>query len=355
MKTILLLLISISCFSQRKYIPQGSSSSFRLNAGDTGVLHGNYGYQSFSQMYGDSLHHIVFTWDTATMKNGFEFHDCKWIDIVGKLGNFTINPHVANSGNVAINIEGKSGHFQISGVITDSCYSSIWFKTEPTLHIDTSYWSTLVMDGIWISDCVFRHSGFESIYIGSTDQKADRKSLAFDGFYYFPYPSKVANVQLDRITVDSSIRTGAQVSGLIKSNSYMRNCTFSFCGLSYESNHGACFRLGGRSEDFTVSNCSFSNSWLYAVQFQGSGLIKFTKNTVSNATRLGDVINPQKMASVEFDAYGQTTYIIKNNITGYSNNMIGYVINALPNLLTKTGNVFLNNTGIFQNFSDVKF
>lgn len=333
--------------------PGSYSNPVSPQPGDTiNLLPGNYGYITFSNIYGTPSNKIIITCSgSVTMSNGFAFYDSRHIRISGKNMLWIKD----NPNTVAINIEGKSSDFEIDHIKARNVYSLCWFKTEPTLYKDTSYWSTMIMDSLYMHDDSVWNSNFESLYIGSTDQNADRKCLANDGNYYYPYPASVRNIRLVNLFVDSSKRTGGQISGLLLGKNVIHNCTFLYSGTNKESNQGAAFRIGGRSVNITVDSCTFINSWLYAFQSQATGKVLFRWNNVDNATKL-DVVNPQQMAAVEFDNYGMTTYRIRENNIGFSNNNVSVVVYGTPQTVS-TNSLYYNNitTGTFQNKTSVNF
>jgi hypothetical protein len=322
--------------------------------GDTVYLKkGQYDWISWGNISGDSAHSIILMGDSAVMSSGFEFNDCRYWHIAGGI---TITSPKPVPYNVAFKIRGKSGGFEIENVDFENVYSAIWFKLECNEYKDTSYWSW-IMDGLYVHDCNVRHCHFEGFYIGSTDQSCKRPAVASDGKTYYPCPPKVRNIRLKNIYMDSCWRTGIQVSGLDSSDSWIRYCTIRNSGMGHESDQGASFRLGGRSAYFNISNCTFSNSWLYAVQSQGSGLIKFVNNRVDSATHCGSN-NPQGMACVQFDnATYPTTLKIKDNIIGWSNTNVAVVIYANKPAQFTADNVYSGNItkGTFVNNTDAVF
>lgn len=353
MKAVLffLFLTTAASAQHHKYIltPGSYYNPVQPLSGDTVYLSkGQYGYVSWGKISGDSLHPIYLTGDSVSMFNGFAFNDCNWWHISKGI---TVQN---NPNTVGVNIDGKSGHFEIDHINFRYIYSAVWFKQEPTLTTDTSRWSTLVLDGLYWHDCTVFRTYFEGGYLGSTDQKFDRRCLAFDGNYYYPKPARVANIKIVNVTFDSTERTGLQVSG--GTNVLVDRCTFNVCGLSKESNQGACLRYGLNTQKTTTTRCRFSHSWLYAFQSMASDTVKFANNQIDSATVIGKTINPQPMAAVEFDGFiYPTTLIIKNNTIGYSNNGVGTVVTASKEFLTAAGNIFSNNTGSFQNNSGVIF
>jgi hypothetical protein len=334
----------------------------KFKPGDTITFKaGQYAYFSGADCSGTEQQPIVATFESGVQfSKGIDFTNCKWWVLDGGADK---NFFIKGASGIAMGFKGTCGNITIKGVKVDGCYSFIWFKTEVneqqfaswdywTKNDDGTITANYVMDGLTLDNFEYDNCNFDGGYIGSTGQKADR-AVVIDGVTYYPFPVQVTNIHISNGKIDSSSRTGLQISGLIGTGSYLKNVTISNSGQGREQYQGAGFRLGYNSPDgFEIDKCTFDGSFLYNVQTMGGGLIKFTNNKVINSCSVNGVPNVEKMAAVEIDTFNQYPAKVQvegNNIDG-SNNGVSLVIYGSTKSLSKDS-IVRNNTleGSFQN------
>lgn len=337
----------------KEYKPGGYwVTNSNLKDGDTAyLLKGNYTYIS-----GENLNNVTFLGEPGVVLSaGFNFTNSSNLKFDG--GTKTRNIQIKGAGGVALSFKGKCNNIKINGVDIDGAYSYLWYKTEiDDFGADTSYWH-IKMNGLYVTNCTWTGAKFDGVYVGSTNQQANRK-IVINGKTYYPLPADVANIRFTNVYITGSYRTGMQISGCTSGTNWVKNCSIINVGTNMESDHGAALRLGGRTKNFTVDKCIFKNTWLYAFHSQASGNLVFSNNTVDSATAVAGKINPQPMAAVEFDTYNKPTFIkIYKNTIDYSNNNVPVVIYGSDKTLSDTGNVYAENTtkGSWQNKTGIKF
>jgi hypothetical protein len=334
----------------------------KFKPGDTILFKaGQHAYFSGEGSSGTPDLPVVATFESGVVfSKGIDFTNVSnWILDGGTNKNF----YIKGATGVAMGFKGKCNNITIKGVKVENAYSFLWFKTEVNegAFANWNYWTknpdgtisaNYVMDGLTLDNFTFTNGGFDGCYIGSTGQKADRP-VTIDGVQYMPLPAQIKNIKISNGTLNGAARTGMQVSGLIGTGSYLKAVNISNCGTGREAYQGACFRLGFNSPDgFEINGCKFDGSFLYAVQTQCGGLLKFINNTVINSTKVNGVPNVEKMAAVEFDTFDRypCTVDVEGNTVDGSNNNVSLVIYGSKVSLS-ADSVVRNNSfqGEFQN------
>ncbi len=326
--------------------PGGESFSVRYKL-NKNFPAGNYSYFSGANTSGTKDNPIVCNFAAGVIfSNGINLTNCSYWKFDGSDNK---NLLILNASGVALSFKGKCNGIAIKGAKVQNPFSYIWFKTEVadfntwdyfTKNADGTIQASFVMDDLTLTNCEFSGAKFDGGYIGSTGQNADRAVKMVDGNTYYPLPAKVSNIKIDNITINGAARTGLQISGLLEGTNYLKNSSISNCGQSLEAYQGASFLIGGNSPGgIEIDNNTFDGSNLYSVRTDGGGVIKFTNNTVVNATEVNGKANTQPMAAVQFDSYENTplTLIITKSLSADS--------------------VFEDNIleGQFQNFTGVDF
>lgn len=335
----------------------------QFKPGDTILFKaGQHAYFSGTDCAGTSNNPITATFEQGVVfSKGIDLTNCQnWIFDGGASQNF----YIKGATGVAIGFKGTCKNIAIKGVKVEGAYSFLWFKTEVNeqAFANWTYWTknpdgtisaNYVMDGLTVDNFSFLTCNFDGCYIGSTGQKADRP-VTIDGTVYYPFPVQVSNIHLSNGVIDSSARTGLQISGLIGAGSSLKNVTISNSGTGREAYQGASLRIGFNSPDgIEIDGCTFDGSFLYNVQTQCGGQLKFTNNTVKNSCYSAHgVPNVEKMAAVEFDTFDKypCTVTATGNTVDGSNNNVSLVIYGSTKSLKAASNVGGNNfQGSFQN------
>lgn len=331
-----------------KIVPPGGYWNYPCSAGDTLYLNGDYTYMSFGGVNGEPDKPIVVLGDNATLKNGFNFSDCNYWHITGKI-------NIKNAPGTALSISGKSNHFEIDGVNIDTAFYFLWFKTEVGDHpCDSSYWHNMNMDDLYVHDCNFHYARQDGCYIGSTGQNADR-AVNCNGKIYYPMPATVSNIRFERVRMTNAQRTFLQISGC-SGNNYVKNCYFNNCGFEFNPYQGAGVALGGNDNgNYEIAYDTIKNTYLNNFYSYASGTINFHHNLLDSADVVSGKINTQQNASVLLRSNG-STYNFYSNKIGWSNNNVSLVVYGDDKTVSPES-IFADNTiaGEFQNFTGVEF
>lgn len=339
--------------SHWKIIPSGSYWNYPFVKGDTLVLNGTYGYIGF-----DHKDSGIITWVNATMTNGFAFKDCKNWHLFGKLGGLQINSHNANPTNTAIDIEGKSGGFEIGGVDIDSAAYFIKFKTDPQYYPnDSSYWTSLNMDGFHFYNFDCNYAKQDGFYLGNTD--VDGK-IYFKGYgenWWHPVPGSVSNVRIEHGRITNTQRQGIQLSLARTGINFINDCYIENTGFEWSLNHqstslyqGAGIALGKYTIVKEIARDTIKNTFLNNLYSYATGKVKITDCVFDSADIVWGVRNPQPNASVLLSAITPISmYKIRNNKIGWSNNGVGIVVYGAKSVISDTGNVIVNSGNFINN------
>jgi len=332
---------SIQHTAHWKVVPSGGYWNYPCVAGDTLVLDGTYTYLSFGNVSGKKDSTIVILGqNNPVMSNGFNFQDCNYWHITG-------NILIKNAAGTAISISGKSNHFEVNGVTVDSAYYFVWFKTEPADHAcDSSYWHSMNMDDFYLHDCVFKRAKQDGIYIGSTDQNADR-AVTCNGKTYFPLPATVSNIKVKRITITGTPRTGIQISGCTSGNNFIRRCNISNCGNEFNPYQGAGAALGGYDKNVDIAYDTIKNTYLNNLYSYGGSTISIHDNVFDSADICYGIKNPQVNASILLSATMPTTFQLRDNKIGYNNSNTSVVIYGISTYISDSS--YTCNTGLITN------
>jgi parallel beta-helix repeat protein len=336
---------------QGNYIP----SSFAYSPGDTFVLKEGINYTYFSM---DGIHDItIINEGHVHLLNGFNLANCNHVTISGTgdandFYGFEISGHT--SGDVGIDVNGKSKNITINNVFVHNKTYGFWVKNESNLSCDISflypYW---YMDSISIHDNKIVNVNQEGMYLGSTDQNNDRPNPCGAS----NYPTRLSNISVFNNIIDSTYRGGIQLSGADKGvNSIYRN-TISRCGYELNSYQGNGIVIGGNAyaniDHNTITNTLCSGIWIL-----GTGVTRVRHNNISNSGYL-DGHTAGGMQGISFDVrpsfpFVLSTFRIKSNtIKNHTDKNDIMIYNTMQNVSgksvsgfnTRSNLIYDNNSG----------
>ena len=185
----------------------------------------------------------------------------------------------------------------------------------------------------------------EGMYLGSTDPYGTR-DIPCDGKIIKPKPLRMGNIKVYNNIIDSTNRSGIQLScGSAMLNEIFNN-TVTNCGFELSDIQGNGISLGGYTQA-KVYNNHINHTYALGILCLGSGKILIKNNDINNSGEL----NGQKakgMAGIMVDTrptdpVDSTTVFILNNKIGSNTDYAIRVYKTVDSY--GKGNVICNNSG----------
>ena len=341
---------SFSTVGKRIYFNQPGNwvdgNNFPYSAGDTFVLTSGIEYSYFSMA---NVHDVTIINDGGIvhLSNGFNLNACTNVTIsgTGTKDFYGIDISGHTSGDVGIDINGRSKAVKVDHVFTHDKTYGFWVKQEVGGTNDESlYYPNWYMDSISISYCMIKRMNQEGMYIGSTGQNADRANAA--GAY--PYPMRLSNVQIHDNIVDSTCRGGIMLSGADKGHNNIYNNTITRCGYERNSYQGNGIVIGGNAyadiDKNTIKNTLCDGIWVL-----GCGTTRVRTNKIDSSGWLPDGTYAGFMHGVSYDArpsypFTLSTFRIRGNTIGKHSDVADiYIYNTMQQNFTVSGFSTINN------------
>jgi hypothetical protein len=299
-----------------------NGNNFAYSPGDTLVLTGTWSYCTFEDFYGSPNNYVIVINQDAQvpLSSGFSFTNCRFLKLLGtgskdKYG-FLISQTV-NDG-VGITVTGRSSNIEISNVDIYNKTYGYWVKQEASC-VDSLQYPNWVMSHISIHDGRIRKTNQEGMYLGSTDPNGTR-AISCNGTTIYPKPLRLGNIRIYNMIIDSTYRSGIQLSCASQGANNIYNNTISNCGFEYVSNgQGSGISLGGYTQANLYNN-TITNTYTMGISSLGAGPLTIRNNTVKNSGVLAGHTVPG-MASIMVDTRNtnpadSTTFGIDDNILG---------------------------------------
>lgn len=296
-----------------------NGSSFSYNPGDTLVLTGSWSYCTLEDVYGTSSNwvFIINQGSQVQLSSGFSFTNCRYIKVIGngtkdKYG-FRISEKTNNG--VGVTIQGRSSNIIVSNVDVYNKTYGYWVKQEASC-VDSLQYPNWVINNISIHDGRIRVTNQEGMYMGSTDPNGTR-AIVCNGKTIYPKPLRLGNINVFNMIIDSTYRSGIQLSCASNGNNNIHDNTITNCGYEYNSNgQGSGISLGGYTHA-NIYNNSIANTYTMGISSLGAGLLTIRNNIVKNSGSLsGHKVSG--MANIMVDTRNtvpadSTTFGIKDN------------------------------------------
>ncbi|MBV9961378.1 MAG: right-handed parallel beta-helix repeat-containing protein [Parafilimonas sp.] len=330
--------------------------NFNYSPGDTFVLKSNINYTYFSM---SNVHDVTFINEGGVvhLQNGFNFNSCSNITITGTGSSdfygFEVSGHT--SGDVGIDINGKSTHITCNNIyIHDKTYG-FWVKQEVEATCDQSlYYPNWYMDSVSIYNCMIKRMNQEGMYLGSTGENADRPNACGQ----YPYPMRISNISIHDNIVDSTGRGGIMLSGADKGKNEIYNNKVTRCGFEYNSYQGNGIVIGGNAYANIYHN-TIKNTLCDGIWVLGCGTTRVRNNTIDSSGWLNGVYAGY-MHGIAFDTrhsypFTLSTFRIKNNTIGKHTDVVDiYIYNTMQNQQGKSTSGFSSQNNVIYNNNDGK-
>ena len=348
-----------SCKGKRIYLNKGGDngiyidgSSLSYNAGDTLVLKASnnpYTYFAMGNLRGtaDCPITIINEGGQVNLINGMALDGCRYININGSgdvKENYGFKIEDPGSQGVGIDIHGTSAFVEVQHVFIHNKTYGFWVKQEGSC-IDSLQFPNWVINNIYIHENKISKMNQEGMYLGSTDPNGTR-DVPCDGKIIHPKPLRLGNIKVYNNIVDSTNRSGIQLScgsGLL--NEIFDN-TISNAGFELSDVQGNGISLGGYTSA-KVYNNNINHTYALGILCLGSGKILIKDNTINNSGNLnGHAANGMAGIMVDTrptDPVDSTHFFILDNIIGTNTDRAIRVYKTVDSYAN--GNVICNNSG----------
>jgi hypothetical protein len=296
--------------------------SFSYQPGDTFVLTGNWSYCTLEDVYGDPSNYVVMInqGSQVQLTSGFSFTNCRYLRLLGSGSTDKYGFRISETTNngVGISIQGRSSYIEVSRVDVYNKTYGYWVKQEASC-VDSLQYPNWTINHISIHDGRIRVTNQEGLYMGSTDPNGIR-ALNCNGNTIYPKPLRLGYINVYNMIIDSTFRSGIQLSCASSGVNNIHDNTITNCGYEYNSNgQGSGISLGGYTQANLFRN-TISNTYTMGISSLGAGPVTIRGNTVKNSGSLSGHTVPG-MASIMVDTRNtnpadSTTFNIADNTLG---------------------------------------
>lgn len=324
-----------------------SNKNFAYHPGDTLVLSGSWTYCTLDGICGVPGAPVVLInqGGQVHLTSGFSFTNCRYLKLLGtgSTNKYGFLVSVSANDGVAITITGRSSHIEVSNVDVYNKTYGYWVKQEASC-IDSLQFPNWTINHINIHDGRIRKSNQEGMYLGSTDPNGIR-AISCNGNIIYPKPLRLAYIKVHDMIIDSTYRSGIQLSCASRGENNIFNNTITNCGYEYVSNgQGSGISLGGYTQA-NIYNNTINNTYTMGISSLGAGLVSIYNNSVKNSGILSGHRVPG-MASIMIDTRNtnpadSTTFKIKDNVLGVNTDVNIRVYKTYPTYTKR--NIICNN------------
>jgi len=330
--SVIFLSISFISFSQKRIVVGKNQDngkyidghSFSYKPGDTLVLEAAqnpYTYFAIDNFHGTKDKPVVIINKSGIVKmvNGIAINNCTFIKLTGtgstdKYG-FKIEDPTWNG--VGIDVSGRSSDIEICNIYIHNKTYGFWVKQEAAC-ADSLQYPNWVISNISIHDNLIVKMGQEGMYLGSTDPYGGR-SVMCNGVSISPIPLRLGNIKVYKNIVDSTWRSGIQLSGAQFGQSEIYGNIIMNAGFELNTIQGNGISLGGYSHAHVYDNI-INNTFALGILMLGSGLTIIEHNHIDSSGYLAGKIT-NGMAGIMVDT--RPTQPIENTQVQIKNNFIG--------------------------------
>ncbi|MEP6466678.1 MAG: right-handed parallel beta-helix repeat-containing protein [Parafilimonas sp.] len=324
-----------------------NGNNFAYNPGDTFVLTGTWSYCTLEDVYGAPGAYVVIInqGSQVQLTDGFSLTNCRYVRLLGKGTKDKYGFRIAETVNdgVGITITGRSSYVEVSNVDIYNKTYGYWVKQEASC-ADSLQYPNWIINHIAIHDGRIRVTNQEGMYMGSTDPNGLR-GISCNGSTIYPKPLRLGFINVFRMIIDSTYRSGIQLSCASAGINNIHDNTITNNGYEYNSNgQGSGISLGGYTQANLYNN-TISNTYTMGISSLGAGPVTIKNNTVKYSGSLSGHTVPG-MASIMIDTRNtnpadSTTFGISDNNLGQNTDVNIRVYRTYP---TYTGkNIICSN------------
>lgn len=294
---------TISADDQGKFITMNSPVA--IVPGDTLIVGGGHRWTYFT---GDGLHGtascplVVMNdpgYSQIEMTAGIAFTNSTYMHVTGTgnpstfygfyIHSYDTVPPVSR-GN-SLQFSGRAAHCEVDHIDEYLRTYAMWLKNEADCQDSINNWR---LEDFQIHDIRAKNINQDGFYIGSTSPSGARQ-VTCNSVGYFPIPSRLGDIRMWNIIIDSVGRTGIQMSGADSGFNEIRNCQVSRTGYEFNPSQGSGIILGGFTEGYVHDNY-VRNTYQHGISCLGAGLSIFENNNVDSSGHIpvngADSVNP---------------------------------------------------------------
>lgn len=181
--------------------------------------------------------------------------------------------------NEAINISGKSKNIEISHLyITKKKYGFI-IKNDGDCDSTINNW---VLDSIKVHDTKIRNLESQGFYMGNTDPEGLYRVDTCNGVATYPWPSRLGDIEVYNMDIDSTGRPGIQLSGAFYGHSSIHDNTVKHTGRQHDDQQGSGIALGSMTK-CDVYNNYVQTTYTWSISALGAYYANIYNNTCDSA------------------------------------------------------------------------
>jgi len=356
-----------TCTGKKIYLSKGGDNGIYIDGielgckpGDTLVLKASnnpYTYFSTGNLYGTENCPITIINEggQVNLSNGMALDNCRFVNITGTgdaKENYGFKIEDSASNGVGIDIHGRSAYIEVQHTFIHKKTYGFWVKQEGSC-IDSLQYPKWIINNIYLHDNRITKMNQEGMYLGSTDPNGAR-DIPCDGKIIKPKPLRLGNIKVYNNIIDSTNRSGIQLSCGSEMLNEIYNNTVTNCGFELSTIQGNGISLGGYTQA-KVFNNHIDHTYALGILCLGSGKILIKDNDINNSGEL----NGQKangMAGIMVDTrptdpVDSTTVFILNNKIGSNTDYAIRVYKTVDSYAK--GSVICSNSGTAKVDADV--
>ncbi|MBV9962978.1 MAG: right-handed parallel beta-helix repeat-containing protein [Parafilimonas sp.] len=346
-----------NCKGHKIYATKGGNNGIYIDgsgikAGDTIVLSASanpYSYFAVGNLYGtkDCPITIINEGGQVYLINGMAIDNSRFVNITGTgdaKENYGFKIEDPNSNGVGIDIHGRSSNIEVQHIFIHNKTYGFWVKQEGSC-IDSLQFPNWIIRNIFIHDNKIVKMNQEGMYLGSTDPNGAR-DIQCNGHALHPKPLHLGNIKVYNNIVDSTNRSGIQLSCGSEMMNEIFNNTVTNCGFEMSDIQGNGISLGGYS-NAKIYNNKIDHTYALGIMCLGSGKILIKDNTIDNSGNLNEK-KANGMAGIMIDTrptnpVDSTNFFILNNKIGSNTDHSIRVYKTVDSYAK--ANVICNNSG----------
>ncbi|MFL5739714.1 MAG: right-handed parallel beta-helix repeat-containing protein [Flavisolibacter sp.] len=341
--------------NKKIYVSKGSDNGAWVNgsalsAGDTVALRASdspFSYVYMPGLVGTLAHPIIVINEGGPvhMTAGFSLENCQYVHITGTGSRdqygFQIKGAGETSAGSSINIAKKSKNVEVNNVSITNAGYGFWIKNEADCDNTVNNW---VLDSISVHDCYFRNMNSQAFYAGTTAPNGDRP-ISCNGKETHPRPSRLGHIRIYNNYIDSTGRSGIQLSNASVGLSEIFNNHVNHCGRQFNDWQGNGIGIGSYSRVYIHHN-KIRNTYTDGIMSFGS-FTRIENNNIDSSGYLEGkslawpwniLVDTRETIPVD-----STSVIIRNNVMGKAANKENIYLGKQVNSWA-AGNEICNNT-----------
>jgi hypothetical protein len=251
--------------------------------GDTLVMKASqnpYSYVFLGGLKGEPGKPIVIINEggTVQLQAGFQIEDCQYLKIAGEGSKDKYGFSVEGTRGVACVITKKCSDIEVTRLAVRNSEYGFWIKNEADCDSAINNW---VLNNISVHDCLFRNLSSQAFYAGTTAANGERP-IACNGVQVFPKPGRLGNIKIFNNDIDSTGRSGIQLSAASVGMSEIYNNRIRNSGRQMNDQQGNGIALGSYTRAYVHHN-DIKNTLTNGISCFGSGLVRIENNTVDSS------------------------------------------------------------------------